>query len=476
MIGALSAAVLPAVLTTLLPVARAGVDVPLSPDVFVPLGAPALAGDNLLWAQRRGSGFELMQRTSSGTVRSVLSRQGTSGRRAYARLEASPSHFVLETSQSVPSTCVKCDPPLPLLTIEAGTLGGIVEPLGSTCEYDSTLYERPIDVDGDSFAVHGPQCRHWTAGTFRGDGSPEFAPLPDRIVLPRVAGRFVAWLELETHSASQTTGDVVVRDRDSNSEVYRLPRASIDFLTSLSLREDGTVALSTVSSDKGARAAWASPAEPFLHPVGAPGDGYDEVRIAGDLIGYHRTRLGLSGAAGVAPHSYVSEVGTLTLAGTDRIAGTGVATAFDVFGSRGARFDFDGRKVAWASAGCKHATVHVRTVGDELVSSPQSCPLRLAAAPRLRDGQVRFRLDCAGFGRRCRAGTVEMTTPSPGGHHVLVALLRHTSAGPFVTVPLTAAGARAFRRRANRVITISAGIGGPSGRSERRSARFRMRP
>jgi hypothetical protein len=338
--------------------------------------------------------------------------------------------------------------------------------VGSTCEYDPTLFTRPIDVEGRSFVSHGPECGHWTAGAFRSDGSTELVPLPDGIAYPRIAGRFVAWLELTPHSSSGTIGDVVVRDRDSNSEVYRLPQASLGFVSSLSLQDDGTVALSSVSgADQGLGVEWASPAEPFLHPVGPQAGTYD-VRIRGDLIGYHRTRFDPSSTAAVAPGRYVSEVGTMSLAGVDRVAATGVASAFD----------FDGSRLAWATAGCTRATLHVRTVGDPLVPSPRrSCPLRLATAPRLRSGGVHLRLSCTGFGRGCRAGFIEVTTPSPGGRPVLVALLRHTSEGPAVTVPLTAAGVRATRRQPHRLITISADVQGPSGRFEHRHARFRMR-
>jgi hypothetical protein len=450
----------------LAPVARAGVDLPLASDAFLPLGPPALAGDDLFWVQRHGRGFDLVQRSSSGAVSSILSRQGIGNRTATARLEASATNVVLETSQNYPVTCVKCDPPLPLLTVEAGAVGSQLEQVGSTCEYDPTLFMRSIDVDRASFVSHGPECRHWTTGLIRGDGNTELAPLPDGITLPRIAGRYVAWLELTPHAASGNVGDVVVRDRDLNTEVYRLPRASVGFVSSLSLRDDGTVALSSLSTPGRGRVEWASPAEPFLHPVGPPADGY-EVRIAGDLIGYHRTRFDPSSGTVPDPDSYRSEVGTLTLDGMDRIAGTGVASAFD----------FDGTRLAWATAGCTHATLRVRTVGEPLVPSARAdCALRLAEAPRLRPGGVRFRLSCTGFGRGCRAGFIEVTTPAPGGRPVLVALLRHTSAGSAITVPLTHAGIRVVRRRPNRLITISAGVQGPSGRFEQRSARFRMRP
>src|SRR4051794_12876919 len=243
-------------LATLAPMAHAGVDLPLRSDAFLPLGPPALAGDDLLWAQRRGSGFDLMQRSRSGAVRSILFRQGLPNRTATARLEASATNFVLETSQSYPVTCAKCDPPLPLLTVEAGTLGGRLAQVGGTCEYDPTLFTRSIDVDGATFVSHGPDCRHWTAGVIRGDGSTELASLPDGIAFPRIAGRYVAWLELTPNSASGNVGDVVVRDRDSDTETYRLPRASLGFVSSLALRDDGTVALSSLSTPGQGHVEW----------------------------------------------------------------------------------------------------------------------------------------------------------------------------------------------------------------------------
>jgi len=97
----------------------------------------------------------------------------------------------------------------------------------------------------------------------RSPRNPPFEPFP---ALAVASGDFVALLESDR---------VIVWNLSTGTEHYRVAPPSGDLLVGCAVQSDGTIAVETSANPTGVaapyRLAWASPAEPFLHPLpGSP--------------------------------------------------------------------------------------------------------------------------------------------------------------------------------------------------------------
>jgi hypothetical protein len=145
-----------------------------------------------------------------------------------------------------------------------------------------------------------------------------------------IAGRFVAWSD---------RNDIVVYDRLARRLAYRArigPEAGIDVDLGFDLQRDGKLAVSyrlvEVARTGPTTIAWLSPSAPSLHKL--PLRGSDtRIRLAGDRIAVERF---------LTPSTSVLVVADL--AGQARRV-AGFAPPVRLLG----RFDFDGRRIAWAS-------------------------------------------------------------------------------------------------------------------------------
>jgi hypothetical protein len=145
-----------------------------------------------------------------------------------------------------------------------------------------------------------------------------------------IAGRFVAWSD---------RNNIVVYDRLARRLAYRMrigPEAGIDVNLGFDLQQDGKVAVSyrlaEVAQAGPTTIAWLSPSAQRLHVL--PLRGSDtRIRLAGDRIAVERFLTPSTGVLVVAD-----------LAGRARRV-TGFGPPLRLLG----RFDFDGRRIAWAS-------------------------------------------------------------------------------------------------------------------------------
>jgi hypothetical protein len=208
----------------------------------------------------------------------------------------------------------------------------------------------------------------------------------------RIAGRYVAWLDGSYIGSPDDVNDIVVYDRVTDAEVYRVPHAELPgVVRSLDVQDDGKVAFAFAAIRRSEQqvVGWASPAEPHVHRLPlAPSQNYD-VHIAADKIAFERGR----GSDVIQD----AEVGLSDLAGHTQIV---VKHADDYPTSQS--FDYDGQHLVWRQLGCEHPELVIAAVDAQ--PSPggaRHCPLKLLRAPTYRNGKVSFRLDCGAFGPRC---------------------------------------------------------------------------
>ena len=441
-----------------MPPAAARVETP------VPAAGPVLAGERVVWATARADGgVDVRSATGSADARVVQEvRPADAGEPPASRLRpqlaASPARIALVAnpatdSRSWDARVIFTGPPV-------GPFGRVGGRCGLPGNYPD--YPRPVDVDGD--AIVYPACDE-AGGLEVREFSP--APMTQRILAKgatgaRLAGRWVAWLEGGTvWDLDVFAGDLVVYDRLTMREAYRIPRAELGRgVHSLDLQDDGKVAFS-FGVGRGHAVGWASPEAPSVHRIPLSERNVYEVRIGAG-------RIAFLGGRGVNLDVPLAEVGVSDLGGSVRVLASG---AQDLIGPES--FDFDGTRVAWYTLGCTDATIETRGVDDAQLPyrARSGCALRLNPKPSRRpvllSGRyVRLYVDCAGFAdRTCRARDLILTS----GGRVLARSDRAER------IDLTAAGRRAFRGRSKLHVRGTALLTDAAGRRERRTATFTVR-
>lgn len=428
---------------------------------YVRLDGPRLAGGEVVWVEYPDAGGYVVRGSPlAGGPTRVLWTSDTTERRVRASIAASSEQVLVQ--QFV-------DPIADRATIRIGADGDVarVGPACGDCQSE-------LDVSANTAIFTGPP-----GGAMIRD----FGPLMSEQTVDgardlfQVAGRFAAWAGTE---------DLVVYDRVSRSEVYRIPDIlPHDSAFSLDLQEDGKTAFyypnrTAPRFDVG----WASPAEPFVHRLPVPGAGY-EVKIAGDIVAY------LRGTSEVFSRredlgSDINEVGMVTLDGRHRtLVRRVVSDGFDHF------FDFDGERLAWQERTCDGVRVAFQDLAVLMarprLKPPLRCPLRLRSRARV-EGRVghllRLPLDCVGFSRGCfvRRAVVRTARRYRLGRRTIAKGTRVTglAIGPrsaeTARLRLTGPGRRLVRRNRPLRLRLTANIGDPSqGIIQRRSVSFSVR-
>lgn len=431
----LSIAVVVAVAAT--PAAPAGAAVPEGTPTPQPVTGPVLSGPRVLWLAPTGDRGFALRSAEAGAAPTTLFA-GEAG--LTPSLAASSERWIVGSG-----------------TVVTARHGAAAETFDRRCPSSVPDLLRVVDADGD--AVVFPRCQSdgrsvAVVRDYSGPTVVEAAIPAARIAGLRLAGRYVAWIDGRP-SAVEVEGDIVVHDRLTGRETYRVTRAAIGgAVHSFDLQADGKVAFSHTAPG-GWKLAWAGPADPRPHALPLPARERYEVRIADDRIGFMSAVHPLAGSPSLA------EVGVTGLDGPPRTLGDlaeGTVSTDD--------FDFDGERIAWWSYRCVDAVIRVaRADGPAAPLAPRSgCALRFRRPPRVKSASVRLYPDCFGFyGEACEARKVVLTA-SVGGRRVTVG---HGARA--ARVDLTAAG-RALLRPGGRVkVRVSALVTDDARRRERRA-------
>jgi hypothetical protein len=276
----------------------------------------------------------------------------------------------------------------------------------------------PIDADGDLIA----HCVTDLSGIAIDDATT--GAEVDRVIAPyatapRIAGSFIAYLTRSSGYAE--TGDLVVFDRATRRERYRIPESQMRHVADFDLASDGTLvlALNATSVLISPLEAWtASVANPGLRRLPVPPSRFLQLRTAGNRVAYSRWD---------AP-THAQQVGVLDAgAAAPRLLATGPVL--------GSPLAFDGDRVAYSYATCGRLELVTTRVapgaGTPSTYPAPHCPLRLVGrAPHVTaTGRVVLRLDCGPLVGSCFA---DVTATVPGSR------LRPLGAGAAIATDGTA--------------------------------------
>lgn len=368
---------------------------------FLPLDGPRLAGDELVWVPDYTSdrGYQVeMQPLFGGPARTIF-QTATGPQRSNVfvnGLVASPQQVLVAERglrrDGVPES-------------EVFRIGrdGTVEPLG---DGSFQLARATVDLSGDLGIYNGSE----PGITIR-----DFAlPPSERVLvspvsrLMRVAERYAAW---------EDRGDIVVYDRATDSELYRVRGIwpSFDSPRDLDVQADGKVAfLYSPDANRSELLAWASPAEPFAHRLPVDAQRSLELKLANDLVVFARSET-LSSRRMPRLTARFGELGVVPLNGGSERLLVSPIVGFSFF-------DFDGERVAWQARGCAGALLRSKPLG-ELVADPRlrpvrltsRCPLRLRGQARTQSDQhvLRLPVDCAGYRGDCSVFGPSLRTLRP---------------------------------------------------------------
>jgi hypothetical protein len=441
--------------------APAGAAVPAGIPTPEPRAGPVLAGGAAVWAAELDRhGFRLLTGRAGGSATELLAVPAGPGRIVIPSLAASPQRTVM--SYATGSRATRGGTSFERRTVLTLGADGRRETLDEDCRIGG-IPDIPRLVDASADAVVFPRCEpSGHRAVVRDYAGP--APVDQHVPAAklaglRLAGRYMAWLDGPPGDVNNRA-DVVVHDRLSGTEAYRIPQAAIGELHSLDLQADGKVAYS-YAAPGGRRVAWASPSEPRPHVLPLPARESYEVRIAGDRIAF------VTGVQPGAGSLTLGEVGVADLAGRARAVGN--LAEGSLFTDD---FDFDGERVAWWSFRCTDAVIRIASAdGPDTSTGPRSgCALRFERPPRLKSAWLRIYPDCFGFGlEACEARDVRLTARAGGGR--LVVARGRTGD----RVDLTRAGRALLRGRPRVVVRVSAVLVDDAGRRERRAGRLVLR-
>jgi hypothetical protein len=408
---------------------------------------PVLAGDSILYA--RGSESQIaIARTDDGvTGRSIGTIRDLRGEYRSIALDASEQRVALA---EVAHTCGFDCRTSTLVTdrVLAGPLDGPPVPVAGCgpeapgCGAACFEYTPEVSVSGTAIAFFDRCGRRMVVRDDGGAGPPAertFTPeRPDGT--PRVAGRYVAWLEWGPESVTSRT--VVVHDWVTGQEAYRVDAPGV---TALDVQADGKVAYALNEGRGTTRVAWASADEPRSHPGPVFPTPIVDVRIERDRIGVR------------ARESGTPRLATLAVLGLDaRELARHRETA-----SLGG-WDFDGTRIAWATHPCERAAIVAWDFGTD--TRPPALPAGRCPVPKITVRSTGVRGRSFGLPMRCPAepalgcrGSVRLVARSRSGRRF--ALGRHDydiepRRSSRVKIVLTKAG-RAFVAR-HRTVTVTA--------------------
>jgi hypothetical protein len=418
-------------------------------------GGPALAGERVVWAEKRADGSVAVRSAStSGKHRKTLLRTPANGYLQFARLTASTSTLAVEVISGD-------DPngPGPFLSswrfrdVYAGPPEGPLEPLATHCPLDENpQLPQTIDVSGHNVVYGGCDgvvVRNMTTG--------DATHVPANSRGLRIAGPYVAWVNGTSIGPAPS---IDVYDWRKQKLVYEIPASKVSqVLADLDLRSDGTLVLTGKQKAGKRRLDWASRESPKVHAIPVARSETYFVRFVGKRVAFERGS------------QFNGDVPRATLGLTDLKGNTTIL-------ARGARsnwlerlFDFDGKRVAWYAYACSGARLHVQSVDARVLvrESLSRCPLRYTRKPKVKNGRkVHLFLKCYGYA----AGECS-------GHAVTLRLDRepHSIVGEGKNsdeVTLTDEGAQMLKKESKLRVRVRLTVKDPSGTRERRSGKAKL--
>ena len=430
---------------------------------FLPSGGPVLWGDGVAWGERSSSGAVSLVTVQPGQARRTLGEVSRAqGMSLEVALAGSPERLAVGTREA--AICVKCGSEFRSNLYSAPLDGPLLHHAGP-CASNTPM--RDFDVNGTLLVGRDAGCRYAVYDLAQ-SSEPQFE-LPVNIRAPRVAGRYLAWLEGPEEASFASTSDIIVFDTSGQRALYRVPANAMSGpVRGLDVQEDGKVAL--VYLAQGARGGvtskvgWASPEDPRLHVLPLAPRSVYSIRLADDQIGFVRGESSFANG----------QIGVADLAGSSKLLASPVEGDTMV-----ERFDFDGRRLTWVQPGCTNAIVRTMEVTDAPeVRGPRSgCRLRFARPPRpVGHGRVLVALDCRGFHGGCATRRVLLRGRLRSGQRITtlgVGTERFNESRLLVT--LRAAAREALRRRGYLRVRATARIIDATGLAERRSTTVVLR-
>jgi len=303
---------------------------------------------------------------------------------------------------------------------------------------DGNLVVDALDVSGDALLTleRTSSGRKAIVRDLAADGGAAKQVGGDLVLTARIAGDYVAF----STPSSSTVQRVSVTNWRTGVELYRIDvpvTPPYGFGFGLDVQEDGTIAVRpanplSVGSRPKVDLAWASAAEPTLHPL-ASDVGKLVTRIAGGKILFDRAHDAVRRELAVAD-----------------LAGTVTTASFPLSYVTGA--DLDAGKIAFATASCVYG-------GDVPAAAPAiapagTCPqnsLSLTTASTQTKGKVKVIVGCVMAASTGCAGAVTLQTPRAKNRKVITLATRGyvVAAGKTTTftVTMTKRRLRSLRNR-----------------------------
>jgi hypothetical protein len=270
---------------------------------------------------------------------------------------------------------------------------GVCTATSVSADVGGTARWAPVDADGGLIAACSAQRD--AVVVLDGSTGAEVDRIPARSPAgPRIAGDLVAYVDRD--GLSDADGDVVVFDRGTRRERYRLPADRMAHVRDLDLTADGRLVLILGGALPGGPAeVWtATPADPVPRQLPVAPSPQLRVVAGADRLAFsrwddatHREQIGTLGYQDAAPWSLASGIGlSLTIA-------------------------FDGERVLYSRRTCDGADLVTTTARAPYAGQPlPRCFVRLAGPARVSPtGRVVLRLDCRLLATPCAAGVTGAT-------------------------------------------------------------------
>ncbi len=443
----------------------------------VPVAGPVLAGPRVLWGEQVGGRVALKIADTPADVQTVRvfapaphpDVPGQTG--VTLSLAASASYALVGVENDFLPGSLKGVPyaqeqhvPQPFGGAPSGPLSAVGPqcraPDGAPPAVFAGRFLSPVAVSGTVVAYFAG-CQQIVVRDLA-DASVSSPTLPPDSYAPRVAGRYLAYLQ--GPPGGDTPGRysaITVFDRVAGRQVYRFPAGTIRHeINDISVGEDGSIAVAyrvnRPPKPEKMGVSVASVQRPVLRQL-LPVSGHYGIRLAAGRV----VLVGQQGpSTGVVSHGQLL---VSDLAGHVQM----LAAPVDDQTFFGRRFDWDGQNVTWVTRTCDQALINVAPLSG--VRSERHdlrhCRLLLSSPPRVRHRQVQLHIACLGLTPVCIADHTRVLAIGPiaGRRGVLIAKTKSDywggSEGGFTIVPLTTAGKRLLAHHHRVRVRISTRLG-----------------